>query len=300
MACWQPSVADPAWGGGPLTIGSVGYLVPSDRFASTVHSVYDAACNLTVDDHLLTLCRPGVGQGPTSLVLAHPALPTLRGLFEVGEAVECRDGVMRGERTRLSMLQARVWRPRAPGGWLPDGPRSDNLAFAATRLAQRRAGASNALDREAGVVTAALRAACGRLDVGPAQDFVARLIGWGEGLTPAGDDFLVGLLAGLEATVRADPCRRQFRHALATRIAADAPRTTPVAAHFLRLAAAGHYGEAVCELRNALLAEPRRDLVGAALEAALAVGATSGADTVSGLLAGIGAWFDAPAAVVRH
>ena len=72
-------------------------------------------------------------------------------------------------------------------------------------------------------------------------------------------------------------------------------RTTPIAAHFLRLAAAGHYAEPLIRLRTALLCEDDGDVVDAALQSALAVGATSGADTVSGLLAGLLAWLPPPA-----
>ena len=72
-------------------------------------------------------------------------------------------------------------------------------------------------------------------------------------------------------------------------------RTTPIAAHYLRLAAAGHYTEPLIRLRTALLCEDDSDVVDAAVQSALAVGATSGADTVSGLLAGLLAWLPAPA-----
>ena len=75
------------------------------------------------------------------------------------------------------------------------------------------------------------------------------------------------------------------------------PRTTPIAAHYLRLAAGGHYTEPLLRLRRALLCEDNADVVDAALRSALAVGATSGADTVSGLSAGLRAWLPMAACI---
>ena len=49
-------------------------------------------------------------------------------------------------------------------------------------------------------------------------------------------------------------------------------------------------------LRAALLCQDDPGVIDAALQSALAVGATSGADTVSGLLAAVNAWLPAPAA----
>ena len=75
------------------------------------------------------------------------------------------------------------------------------------------------------------------------------------------------------------------------------PRTTPIAAHYLRLAAGGHYTDPLIRLRRALLCETSADVVDAALRNALAVGATSGADTVSGLSAGLRAWLPMAACI---
>ncbi|HEY2190490.1 MAG TPA: DUF2877 domain-containing protein [Caldimonas sp.] len=149
------------------------------------------------------------------------------------------------------------------------------------------------LDGEATATTVALRDACRALDCERAARHAGTLIGWGEGLTPAGDDFLIGLIAGLDALAGGDERRRCFHGALATAIAAGAGRTTPIAAHCLRLAARGHCNETLLRLRDALLCEADAVVVGAALHDALDVGATSGADTVSGLLAGLLVWLPA-------
>lgn len=116
-----------------------------------------------------------------------------------------------------------------------------------------------------------------RRDLQRFVDGARALIGLGEGLTPAGDDVLVGVLAVLH---RAAPswlaCRPD-----AVAVLADAARagTTAVAREFLWHALGGHFSGPVVALVTAADREPAR----AALRDLLAMGATSGADTVAGM-----------------
>jgi len=273
-----------------LEVESIGYLVPGTDFAGRVHSVFAQVCNLAWNDTLLTLCASGASDGPATLCLARGAPDDLRDLFDVGERIHCRQGRARTRRAELRLLNATVWRPAVPGPSLASGRIKAHLRNAHLRLAQRRSAHASVVDGEGAPVADMLRDACRALDCEQAVRQVDRLVGWGEGLTPAGDDFLVGLIAGLDALVRSDDERRRFHGALAAAITLRTKRTTPIAAHYLRLSAAGHYTEPLIRLRTALLCEDNSDVVDAAVQGALAVGATSGADTVSGLLAGLLAW----------
>lgn len=277
-----------------LAVESIGYLVPRTDLRGRVHSVFAQACNLACKDTLLTLCATGASDGPTTLRLARGAPGDLRDLFDIGEGIHCRQGRVLTRRAELWLWHASVWRPAEPGPSLPPSRIEAHLRNAHLRLAQRRVTHASVVDRQGAVVAAALRDACRALDREQAARHVDKLIGWGEGLTPAGDDFLIGLVAGLDALVRGDERRGRFHNALAAALACRTQRTTPIAAHYLRLAAAGHYIEPLIRLRHALLCEEASDVVDAALQSALAVGATSGADTVSGLLAGLLAWLPAP------
>jgi hypothetical protein len=117
--------------------------------------------------------------------------------------------------------------------------------------------------------------------IGPLAD-PDRLLGRGPGLTPAGDDALVGYIA-MAAHARAawglpDPAP------LAAALAARAPgRTTRVSAALLAAAADGRYAPvlgAVCR------AGP--DALPAAVARLAAIGATSGLDTLVGVGAACG------------
>ena len=277
-----------------LGVASVGYLVPRSAFDGSVHSVFAHACNLASEHGLLTVCASGAGNGPTVLRLASGAPVDLRDHFEVGERFDAPDGALRTGRIELDFRQASVWRPAAATRTLPCARIEPRLRLTRRVVDERRARQSNVLDTVARPVAGALGDACRTLDREQALRQLDRLVGWGEGLTPAGDDFLVGLLAGLEVLARGDARRLRFQRAIGGAVAARTHRTTPIAAHCLRLAAAGHHGEPLLALRDALVCAIDDGAVEPALRNALAVGATSGADTASGLLAGLFAWLAPP------
>jgi hypothetical protein len=113
--------------------------------------------------------------------------------------------------------------------------------------------------------------------LGPTVD----LIGLGVGLTPSGDDYLVGLLAGFAAMD--DPVGIE----LGTAIAAHASvRTTAIGASAIAHAARGAFAERLHEVLIAL-AGGRFAGLATSIERATAYGATSGSDTLVGLFEGI-------------
>jgi len=268
----------------------MGYLVPQTDFVCSVHSVFANACNLSCDESLLTLATPRVGDGPTTLVLRRDPPQGLHALFRVGETVFCRNGAARARRAEFHLGDAHVWRPLAPRALLPPARIRTHLQRVSACLAQRRRTCSSVIDREGAAISASLVLACRALDGDEALRIVDALIGWGEGLTPAGDDFVVGWRAGLDSLAQGDDARKRFLDRLGPALVAASRRTTPIAAHLVRLAALGHCGASLGRLRDALLCEDRADLVTVALEETVKIGATSGTDMVHGLLTGLSAW----------
>ena len=119
-------------------------------------------------------------------------------------------------------------------------------------------------------------------DIDAASDAVSQVIGLGDGLTPAGDDFLVGYLAGLWSASRAR-ARDAVRNAVGAAIAANAARTGTISRHYLEAAIAGEVSEPLARLAAAIGNGDTRNTEQAAA-AALSVGATSGAAASYGLL----------------
>lgn len=101
-----------------------------------------------------------------------------------------------------------------------------------------------------------------------------RLIGLGLGLTPGGDDFLCGVLAGL---ILCGKTGHPFSLALQKQIGAHLEDTNAVSAAFLRCALKGQFSKAV----NSLLLLPTPAEIFAAFSA---IGHSSGTDTLCGIL----------------
>jgi hypothetical protein len=112
---------------------------------------------------------------------------------------------------------------------------------------------------------------------------VKALVGLGEGLTPSGDDFLVGLLAVLHVTrflpcSAASPVREQFCECVRL-------GTSQLSGEFLRCAFAGHFAEPLVMLVRALGALAT-DAWPAHATTLAAVGHSSGIDAMVGIALG--------------
>ena len=289
-----------------LPLASVGHLVPQGDFRARVHSVFARACNLQVGAELVAIGASNGGDGPLHMRLSAGCSWDLRRLFGVGEPMACRNGVLQSQRAQLVLRGVAVWRPGVPPPLLNAEVIADNAGRAAALLRQRRlamqperSGADSRLLGTAGAgpegATPALIDATRCLDAASALPALWRLVGWGEGLTPSGDDFIAGWLAALQRLAGTNKARQDFADAVSAAVEALAHRTTPIAAQMLRLAARGEHGSLLLGGRDALLVEadaPRRDT---AWQALLALGAGSGADLAEGLLAATQAWTEAPA-----
>jgi len=128
------------------------------------------------------------------------------------------------------------------------------------------------------------------------------LIGLGPGLTPAGDDFIVGFLAGLWSTRGNRSDRQRFLESLAIEISELLYQTNDISAALLSLAGRGGFSESLVNLVESLSSwrgRLRRGRFGghdpaSAAAQALRTGATSGVVGVAGLLLGQTVWCGRP------
>ena len=103
--------------------------------------------------------------------------------------------------------------------------------------------------------------------------FLSRLTGLGIGLTPSGDDFLCGALAGL---ILADMTGHPFFTALKQEVRKHLNQTNDISRAFLSCALLGQFSQAVCSLSSARSA-------GEILSSFQAIGHSSGTDTLCGI-----------------
>ena len=101
---------------------------------------------------------------------------------------------------------------------------------------------------------------------------ITDLMGLGIGLTPSGDDFLCGVLAGLILLGKQDT--EDFHH-LSTEISQNLTRTNAISTAFLRCAMEGQFSEAIVTLGSVAFSQSQQMFH--------AIGHSSGADTLCGL-----------------
>ena len=223
------------------------------------HSVFEHAINFTAPDGtFLALHGPWHLAAPFAL-----ALPTWDQDLSDGDLVLDLEGAQRVDLTI---------RPAADG----NGAARDLLDEALARSAA--APLAPGLDTAAGrAARSALSLAICLRDADGFLESARRLVGLGEGLTPAGDDFLVGALAALHRLGDGWPTRDV---ALRDAVIAHACRSTPtVSAAFLCYAVAGQFSEPLRDLAMADTVATAR----AAVATLARMGATSGADTLAGM-----------------
>lgn len=258
-----------------------------------VHSVFARAVNVIVPDGtLLTLASREVDDAPDTLVV------DVRSFDGTGVAsgapVAARDPVLHvGHRLAIRFDVASPWVPLLP--WYPehDAPLRRNLDALREHVAGLDSGSGDdALSRSSGVSTAAaaqlaqhataLGRALEHADLETAQLQGEALVGLGQGLTPSGDDLLVGLFAVLH--LPGGPCE-PFRDLGRRIVARSAERTHAISLSALRAAAEGRVRARVAALLSTLATGERENVL-AALRAVLAIGSTSGRDIVAGVVLG--------------
>jgi hypothetical protein len=264
-----------------LTAGAARRLAPPG--SGRVHSVYAHTVNLELDgpDRWLSLHGPGPLASPFGIACA--TLPA--GAPAVGAPVE----IGPGPRLRAGALRIRLDGARVATGALPSaGPRpslarcldaarageAPGILEIVAALARDEALPGTWLARLAGPALAHLARATGAGETAACIAAATRLLGLGPGLTPAGDDCVMGWITGLRVGGAAG--RRLAARVERPLLAGAAARTGPLSRAFLAAALRGEVAEPVW----AFVAAPDAPR----LAGLLAMGATSGRDFLGGYL----------------
>jgi len=263
--------------------------------SARVHSVFERVVNVQLaGDRLLTLAHRAADDAPDSIVVDLDSWSS----FDVVPGAPVR---LVGSRIEIEadlsveLDDARPWQPRLPV-YAQDTARlranvpaaQDRLDHHGRGLGFRRGAGSVRTDLESAMLTAFGRNAEGLLyalaqdDEALAHEHVDALVGLGRGLTPSGDEFLLGLLAVLN--ISGSPGRAWRR--LGGRVVERARlHTHLISAAALRHAATGRVRASVIDLCDALMhAGPTAML--RALERVMRIGASSGSEIALGVLAG--------------
>jgi len=241
-----------------------------------VHGVYRSALNLTSGGGtLVTIAVELVGGLPHGILVRDVGDFRALGISPGTAAVVGGGSVTLGRALAVDLAAARSWSATLPR--LDIRPWRDRASLVHDLARARRPGAG--LDVVPGARPALddLGAAIVRGDRAGVVHAADRLIGRGPGLTPSGDDALAGVEAALHAA----------SHPLAGSVSGALNdldrRTTTVSAAMLRHAVRGEAAERIHRLLAAALGPTTVGLLEAIREA-VAWGATSGADTLAGVL----------------
>ena len=229
--------------------------------------------------------------------------------LQIGEPVVCRDGILQFEsfpltvqlrgarqwRCELSSLEADLKKPATADAWgivwdaLNRRQRHLHADIIADDLLRSNEPGKASLSRKAGKAMRELLYVTRKCDA-TATSAVKALIGLGSGLTPSGDDLLVGYMTGLWCTARDRNERTQFISSLGKTIIRLSVQTNDISRPYLYYAAQGQVSSHLVDLAEAISQGESRNRLLDIAEAAMSVGHTSGMEAVTGLLVGLGAW----------
>ncbi|HEX6288909.1 MAG TPA: DUF2877 domain-containing protein [Herpetosiphonaceae bacterium] len=261
---------------GTVRAVSIDARLDAARDPGRVIATHRRTCTLETEaGTLITLAAPELGNGPNAVLVAPRPWPVGTRFTPLDHGLRFAAG------PSLDWSKARRWSAADSAPSAP--PTIDNAAALATALERYpiehgllpivlgKAPTSpmqRALAAQAGPSIAAL----------PAPDAARSLIGLGPGATPAGDDLLVGLLLTLHYA--------RHPQAQALRELARSAYTTRLGRALLHWAADGLAREPTLLLLRDLFTQPAPAWLDR-IETVLHYGASSGADTLAGIMIGL-------------
>ncbi len=266
---------------------------------ASIHSVFEHAINIDRGPgRLLTLATRASDNAPATLVVdldgwSELGLVPGSPVILAGGRIVLGGGVDGREACEVLIDTARPWRCELPSYAAADETLSAKVALAGDYLQRFGKGiaAAGAAARAAGAFEKALAEVFQRhrdgllhaLEAGcelRAQEHLHGLLGLGPGLTPAGDDFIVGLLAVFH--LRGSPCAGWRR--IGAAVLEYAPQQTNVISQAaLQHAVNGRVRARLVRLCEALICGEAA-LLCAALDQVMKIGSTSGCDIASGIV----------------
>ncbi|EBS3611241.1 TPA: DUF2877 domain-containing protein [Salmonella enterica subsp. enterica serovar Muenchen] len=277
----------------PATLSalSLGYLFPAkERHVLQIHSAFQHALNLRSEggQHLTLLCAEKYLNLADAARIILPERWDWRHETAGSGTIWLADGVLLARRFRVDLNAAMVWQPQL---------RRESLEPKTCLWPQRHYRTldsqlllfclehevESALQWQGNIRQRGLRP-----QESPEQleEQVPRLIGYGKGLTPDGDDYLLGYLAALWQW-KLSPGLEAHYIRLQQAIEQQLPYTTDISQHYLHGALQGHFSQPICELLKQLNVDAPTTTIIACAEQVMQFGATSGVDCLAGLLHGM-------------
>jgi len=263
-----------------LTALSIGYLVPpmlQRPIHFHTHSRFRHVINLVSSDvGMVSLLGSESGNVPRAIRLNLPRdwdWDRCRG----DGGVTWSDGVLRGHGWSVDTRSTPIWHPgtdTCDARSIPDASLIGVLAHALGMHVQEQLWSPDPVWLARDVLSAT-----SSMD----DSQVRALIGSGPGLTPAGDDYLLGYLAALWPWRKHTALASHLQH-VQTLIKTHIGCTTDISRFYLDQAVEGHFSEPVHGLMGAVIRKAPCNEALASARDVMNYGASSGADAMAGLI----------------
>ncbi len=296
-----------------VSIGSVAALRMTKGVEGQVHSVFRRVINLEIpNEGLISLVGSEIGRGPLYISVEIPPHIDFTTI-----SVERGDRVIRDENLvkvsanilDISLENAVLWEPMKQFSDIVAYSDIESNLTILLRLATRFGNHSDLYqllkcyksfvddDKELTELNPVSRMALPQvmklldaIKLGNTENIVQsvmKLVGLGPGLTPAADDFLVGLMLSIfYMAENSNPGKIRVQDALNDIQSCIHGRTTRISEEFLLQAAIGNGNEIIQTLLEALLTSNKIDLEQSAHKV-MSFGGTSGIDMIIGIIFGV-------------
>ena len=256
-----------------ITTSTYAGEILAENRAGIVHSVYRNTVNVSIDGHLLAIQTADSPLSPISLITDMHSEELEKLGFTAGDSISIENishaeifnlapaaEISKEIRDKLYKKISRAIMESETGGFeliFQTSPKADQDFIVSA--AKMKINEAHKLYRQNFFRETA--------------DKLCRLIGLGIGLTPSGDDFLCGILAGLHMQGKEST---EFADFLRGDIQKNLYRTNEISAAFLSCALEGHFSLAV----NQLWTNPCTEQI---LQMFQSIGHSSGMDTLCGI-----------------
>lgn len=174
---------------------TIGPLIEKN-FSGVVHSTFERTANLLTETKLLyTITRQDVPELPSGIRVDVPRNFSFEKSISVGNSMGCRAGILRIGKSTLQIDLRTA--PTFNAQIMPATTISLDVIWAAWQLTLKKAPLALLTAGNSPVI--GQKNLLGLLSTSASRETLTRFIGRGPGLTPAGDDFIVGFLAGNSA-----------------------------------------------------------------------------------------------------
>lgn len=258
--------------------------------------MFDKGCNLINEaNKVLSVVVPAIGPGPFSIVLQEnqeigPQVAEGFITLDPGHKIQVRSSALIIGQITIYLNQARIWDPHLSYQDIKLNTVQNALPKISQRLIDHSPKSSLAgllwmNDKDPFQVSVEnqlpyLKKGFESANLDVLKRVAQNVAGVGVGLTPAGDDFLVGVMIGMRVAGR-DAVVEPLVNALAD---TAIPQTTALSGAWLRAAARGEAGLAWHNLLESIQREDEPEQLTQAIKTIISYGQTSGADALFGFL----------------